>query len=82
MEVLQELKGCYIGKTLVIGKIKSNIGCMGAGGLVPRFCLSRSAIKLRVTLTQLWVFMVEYPCKPGRWYIGKTLVCGEWGLEK
>ena len=38
------------GKLWLSGKMKSNIGCMG-GRVVPSFCLSKSAIELRVTLT-------------------------------
>ena len=38
------------GKLWLSGKMKSNIGSMG-GWVVPRFCLSRSAIELRVILT-------------------------------
>ena len=38
------------GKLWLSGKMKSNIGCMG-GWVVPGFCLSRSAIEFRVTLT-------------------------------
>ena len=36
------------GKLWLSGKMKSNIGCM-VGWVVPRLCLSRSAIELRVT---------------------------------
>ena len=38
------------GKLWLSGKMKSNIGCMG-GRVVPKICLSRSVIELRVTLT-------------------------------
>ena len=38
------------GKLWLSGKMKSKIGCVG-GWVVSRFCLSRSAIELRVTLT-------------------------------
>ena len=38
------------GKLWLSGKMKTNIGSMG-GWVVPRFCLSRSAIELRVILT-------------------------------
>ena len=44
------LEALWKGYSGLSGKMKSNIGCMG-GRVVPRFCLSMSAIELRVTLT-------------------------------
>ena len=42
------------GNLWLLGKMKSNIGCMVGRvvpRVVPRFCLSRTVILLRVTLT-------------------------------